>query len=890
MGQLFERLQRKMKAEAWIIDAARRHPRSRQLRSWIEKRRSARIVARAGSVDAALDAIVERAIAGSSTGDEEVTTPVVDIDRATSPAGPRRPTPSPIERQAGLRVGVLAPLPVSGIEGGNERQWRSLTTALNEEGYDAELVGIVSPEGNLAEVLDSYAMWHELDVSRFDVVISGKYPAFVVQHPCHVRHLSHPLRGLYEHYPADLPTALPHEFSAGLAACGDDIASVLQWAQRQASSRAGDPVMAFPGPFARAVVQHLDQLGRDEFIAEATMSETVANRPGYTDPNRPVSVFPPLTDLTGDGTEPSVAPSNKPFLFTFGRLDRAKRFDLVIDAFAIARRLPGMRDAELVIAGSGPLAEELAALAGDRVRLVGRLSDAEIAHHLQHAAAVVLTPVDEDYGLVAAEAMAAKTAVITTSDSGGVAEQLEHGRTGLVVHPKPALLAAAMRSLVVDRVRSDRMGRAAGDAVRGTTWQPFFDLIDEVATEAVRPRLVMVSTFTAEPVESGGQRRLRGMAAGLRQHGWDVVVLSLTNRVPPDATLRRRTSDGVQHVMVGRSAGHLAADFSMASILGSPVDDVTAASLWRATATFEAEVDRQLATADAMMLSHPFLIDAIPATEIPLIYDAFNVESDLKAAIFGDVDGGNWVAELAAVSEAAAIDRASLVSATTPDDLARFRQLRVMAPDAPGVVAVNPLTADLVEPRSDHERRRCRERFFLDLGQRDVGRPIALFLGSDHPPNRTAAQRCQALAVARPDLHVVIGGTVKSGDGPATILGSFAATDLRRIQAMADVVLNPIETGSGTSLKLIDPLSLGVPIVSTVRGARGLPEPADLVWLAEPSADAIGAAVDAAIADGAECRARLDAGRRVAQGARPAEAVRALAARLDSLVQRDANS
>ncbi len=56
------RIKRRLVAEAWVIDAAKRHPRSRQLRGIIEQQRSRRIVDEAGSIDAALDLIVERAI------------------------------------------------------------------------------------------------------------------------------------------------------------------------------------------------------------------------------------------------------------------------------------------------------------------------------------------------------------------------------------------------------------------------------------------------------------------------------------------------------------------------------------------------------------------------------------------------------------------------------------------------------------------------------------------------------------------------------------------------------------------------------------------------------------------------------------------------------------
>lgn len=787
-----------------------------------------------------------------------------------------------------LRIAVVTPLPVSGIEGGNERHWRSLTTTLNNAGHIAELVGVISPEADLIEVMASYAMFYAMDLSTFDVVISGKYPSFMVRHPKHIRHLNHPLRGLYEHYPTGLPIEPPTELLAGIDRCGDDVVELTGWAAAQAVDRVGDPTVAFPGPFARAVVQRLDRIGRDHLAAEAVVSETVALRPNYVDPSRAITIIPPLGDLTIAPAAAAAQPT-APFLFTFGRLDGAKRFDLIIRSFRAAKRLPGMRDAELIIAGSGPLADDLEALAGNGVRMVGRLPDDELTEHLRTARAVVLAPVDEDYGLVAAEAMAARSPVITTSDSGGIAEQITHGRSGLVVHPKPALLAAAMRSLIVDPERAAAMGRAGADAVSGITWQPMLDLIDEVAHPASRPHVLLVSTFPADPVESGGQRRLRGMAVGLREHGWAPTVLSLTNRVGPGQTIRRRTADGVIHVRVGRSAAHLEADFAMASILGTPVDDVAAGVLSPSTPGFEAELEAQLGGTDMVVLSHPFLISAVPEGTIPLVYDAFNVETDLKSALFDHREGGSWVADLAAETEAEAIARSSVVSATSAADLERFEALGLLGPHQRCVVAANPLAADLISRRTAEEHQEARQRFLLDLGQPNDRRPIALFVGSDHPPNRIAAQRCHDLADTRPDLHIVIAGTVRTEGGSATELGSFAAVDLRRLHNMADVVLNPIEEGSGTSLKLIDPLSLGIPVVSTRIGARGLDEPDSVVWLAEPTATSLAAAIDQAIQMGARTSERITAGRAIAAAATPREAMRSLATELRLLVRTAGN-
>ena len=62
---------------------------------------------------------------------------------------------------------------------------------------------------------------------------------------------------------------------------------------------------------------------------------------------------------------------------------------------------------------------------------------------LSAALAVLVPPLDEDYGYVTLEAMLSARAVITCTDSGGPLEFIEHGATGLVCEPDPAALADA---------------------------------------------------------------------------------------------------------------------------------------------------------------------------------------------------------------------------------------------------------------------------------------------------------------------------------------------------------------------------------------------------------------------------------------------------------------
>ena len=124
------------------------------------------------------------------------------------------------------------------------------------------------------------------------------------------------------------------------------------------------------------------------------------------------------------------------FVLSVGRLDRAKRIDLLIEA----ARQGGF---PVVIAGDGPDRERLESLANGAVRFAGRVSEDELADLYARCLAVFYAPVDEDFGMVPYEAFLAEKPVVTTTDAGGPLEVVTDRATGLVCEPRAEELAAA---------------------------------------------------------------------------------------------------------------------------------------------------------------------------------------------------------------------------------------------------------------------------------------------------------------------------------------------------------------------------------------------------------------------------------------------------------------
>jgi glycosyltransferase involved in cell wall biosynthesis len=144
-----------------------------------------------------------------------------------------------------------------------------------------------------------------------------------------------------------------------------------------------------------------------------------------------------------------------------GRLTEEKGVPLLMAAWD---RLAGSLGLPLVIAGTGPLADDVAAWAAGRgdVSYVGLQSAAE-CRALATRAAVMVAPSAwlEAFGLVVVEAMAA--AVPTVAPAHGAFEELiSDGVTGLLHKPGSApSLADALRDAVADPERNRKMGSAA---------------------------------------------------------------------------------------------------------------------------------------------------------------------------------------------------------------------------------------------------------------------------------------------------------------------------------------------------------------------------------------------------------------------------------------------
>ena len=159
------------------------------------------------------------------------------------------------------------------------------------------------------------------------------------------------------------------------------------------------------------------------------------------------------------------------YLLTVATLEPRKGLDLLLEALAV----PGAPDLPLLCVGQpgwgglDPVALAVAAgLAPDRVRVLGRVPDADLAVLMHRALALVVPSRAEGFGLPLLEAMAAGTPVVT-SDAAALVEV--GGGAARVSVQEPLALATALQAVAEDPALRQRMSEAGRLRAAEYSWE-----------------------------------------------------------------------------------------------------------------------------------------------------------------------------------------------------------------------------------------------------------------------------------------------------------------------------------------------------------------------------------------------------------------------------------
>lgn len=759
-----------------------------------------------------------------------------------------------------MKIALVGPSPVPYAAGGTENLLWGLCETINKSTkHQAELIKLPSRELSFWELIESYYAYYKLDLSHFDLVISTKYPSWMVQHNNSICYMIHTLRGLYDtyhmmHQPLEVERgnvyvdAILDYMDNGSSIQNLDTFFGMVFDLRNHESEIPGGYFAFPAPFIRKIVHFMDKfaLSRSGVKKIYAISENVKNRTDYYPAGTKVSViYPPTTlkDATCDKYE---------YVFMISRLDAPKRIDMLINAMKYVKS-----NVKLLIAGKGPQMSELKKLAaGDkRIQFLGYVSDEMAEKYYANSLVIPYFPYDEDYGLITLEAMLHKKPVITTTDAGGPNEFVKNGETGFVTSFDAKKIAKKIEYFANNPKEAKRMGENAYQSVKDITWENQVNMLLEgcedfekivpkentvLTTKAEdrntstvqekqknvtvdrRQKMTVVSTFPIYPPVGGGQARTYSLYKGIARY-FDVDIVSFTNT--DQLAFEAEIGPNIREIRTPKTEKHQQEEWALEQKIGIPVSDIGALTLSRLTPAYSEKLRQSVQESDYVVLSHPYLYQEVMNVlgKQKIIYEAQDVESVIKDGMLPDSKHKKDVIRSIYEVEKKCCEMSEYVLTCSEEDKKKIHEIYNVPMKK---ILVAPNGVDTSETVYTGLNERIRNKEVMGLQNEKVG----LFMGSWHQPNLDSCEVIFEVANNNPDVRFMLMGSQcmyyanKEIPSNVALLGVVDEKDKNRIFSVVDFALNPMMSGSGTNLKMFDYMAAGIPIISTEFGMRGIEE------------------------------------------------------------------
>ncbi len=328
-------------------------------------------------------------------------------------------------------------------------------------------------------------------------------------------------------------------------------------------------------------------------------------------------------------------------------------------------------------------------------------------------------------------------------------------------------------------------------------------------------RLLDVAPYAISPAVSGGALAIHQADRAVSAfHEVDLVTQGVRRSEWPNVLSLPRTivHSPLYHEHrvispIGIAAGYLAGQRAGGSLLSAN---------WTLRLTKPRVLLDIMGRADLLQVEHPWQVPTLArwnAGRRPLVMVAHNVEALVAVQV------GHPAREIEAIRarEKDAVAASDAVIAFTDDD----RQGLIEHAGAdPAKVHVLPLGVDTDRLRPTTQEEKARAKAALGL----EGKRVALFVGSLYEPNVEAATAVFNLA-ARLDrkdvVFLIVGRVGERFRSNERVLVTGGVKDVTPYFAAADLAVNPMRSGGGMQVKLLEFLAAGLPTITTPVGARG---------------------------------------------------------------------
>lgn len=462
------------------------------------------------------------------------------------------------------------------------------------------------------------------------------------------------------------------------------------------------------------------------------------------------------------------------------------------------------------------------------VRLIGKLDEAGKRDFLARAS-VFINPMMGGAGtsLKLIEAMAAGLAILSTP-IGARGLGLVDGETALIKHLGEFPLHAEI--LLENPTLRKRLGSAASAHAHATfRWEEIGKAAAKQIVKIISRRsppsnqpstlpksILILNDYSIDSAVSGGSKRLSELLRAASKTS-PYILLCLGRQ--KDVTIST-LSENLLQVCIPKASDQLGfEDYINSKNPSISVNDIASAVFCQSNGVLCDWFQRLAGRAKLILLSHPYLTPLLLTSRPlpPVVYEAHNVEAQIKADLLKQHSHGPSLSKFTESTEQLACSMATEVITTTESDAEELA--RRYGHGCPTTIVRNGGEVLSPDELAESVRRRVRR---LETGSAKI-----VFLGSAHPPNVEGVAWFVAEILPTLSAELWLVGGICDADASwrshAQIRchGTVSDEEKVRILSEADLAINPLFSGGGSSLKIADYLGCGVPIVSTAVGCRG---------------------------------------------------------------------
>ena len=333
--------------------------------------------------------------------------------------------------------------------------------------------------------------------------------------------------------------------------------------------------------------------------------------------------------------------------------------------------------------------------------------------------------------------------------------------------------------------------------------------------------LLVLGTYSVDTPFGGGKYVLNNLFRRISAR-YNIHFLSL---VESDKTFKDTlVSPNFKNIQIPQNTEQAKIQWELEKEISTDIFDVLQINYWQKNPEYVNTVKKYLESADAIILEHPYFVNLVKSLspKITIIYHAHNVEfiqkeSILSPELLKDVKN----------AEQTACDLAQQIWVSSESEKNQFVEIYGVAEEKIRILphGIDLFSSPFIE-RESHKEIKSKQAEIND-------KTVFVFTGSWHPPNLESVEFIISdLSPINKDYHYFIVGNVTDyyvREHPktkipenVTMLGQVSDSEKISIYKLSDYAINPMFSGAGTNIKMLEYMAVGLPIISTKFGARGL--------------------------------------------------------------------